>query len=289
MCFLQLLILCCSFPWCHVAKGGSTCPGKGTKPRCDTTATTSMGCLGLGFCMLKYKREQMKVKISEKPKKQWIKQSTDNEKVNSSPLNWNTLSAMQAGIKQVFLPSGMQPREVNRVSHPSASGSCSVQSILPPLEYRPGERGLLILQRFSPFCCQREHNSEQGCASPRAYFSHALKKVGSRAGRGNGRSQGAQYGMLGYVPGTHHYWSMLFPRLPLLGWVQLVPWFDSSHPSGKTEKLAWASSGETETYTVSPSLMFWLQTGLGGVSGSALLPGACLATTYGEEAFSSHV
>lgn len=29
----------------------------------------------------------MKVKISEKPKKQWIKQSTDNEKVNSSPLN----------------------------------------------------------------------------------------------------------------------------------------------------------------------------------------------------------
>lgn len=43
---------------------------------------------------------------------------------------------MQAGMKQDFLPSGVQPRGADRVSRPGASGSCSVHSILPPLGYR---------------------------------------------------------------------------------------------------------------------------------------------------------
>jgi len=53
VCSLQLLILCCSFPWCHVAKVGSTCPGKGTEVRCARTATSSVASPGLGFHMLK--------------------------------------------------------------------------------------------------------------------------------------------------------------------------------------------------------------------------------------------
>lgn len=130
---------------------------------------------------------------------------------------------------------------------------------------------MLIPQRSSPFCYQRELKSEQGCASPRAYSSHTLKGVGNRAGRGNRRCQGTQYGMMDYVSGTHCYRSVLCPRHPLLGRVRLDPWLDSLHPSGETEKLV---SGETEICTVFPSLVIRMQLGLGGDPSSAPLPGA---------------
>lgn len=84
--------------------------------------------------------------------------------------------------------------------------------------------GMLVPLRLSPFCYQS--TSEQGCASLGTYSSHALKGMGSKAGRGNRKSPGCTLWAAGLCSRDPPYWSILLPRLPLLD-----PWFDSLHLS----------------------------------------------------------
>lgn len=85
-------------------------------------------------------------------------------------------------MKQVFLPSGKQPPGADRESHPGASGSRSVQSILPSLPWdtvqnvgRIVPRTVNVGLQVSAWGKARQMGREGGCWCPRDFLLSAVR------------------------------------------------------------------------------------------------------------------